>query len=170
MIWALYDWSLLYGKLSNNITMNKHFRSWIDEHELVYQFTFLFLEASFIFIPFLHCLSNYRSDGKEVMVDNKFLKANNPLLVTLLPIFIALFPFSAKVGDIIFSCMAVNQLLWTTSPLQSYNLTGKYVVMDSMSICSWSHVIFASLLTLCWNFVVASDSAGQPVQTFLGGW
>ncbi|RVW63410.1 Transposon Ty3-I Gag-Pol polyprotein [Vitis vinifera] len=50
---------------------------------------------------------------------------------------------------------------------ESYNLTGKYVVLDNRSICSWSHVIFAFLLMLCWNFVVSSDSPGQPVQTFL---
>ena len=85
-------------------------------------------------------------------------------------IFIALFLFSAAVGDVIFSCMSADQLLWTTSPFQSYNLTGKYVVLDNRSICSWSHVIFAFLLMLCWNFVVSSDSPGQPVQTFLGGW
>lgn len=52
----------------------------------------------------------YRSDGKEVMVDNKFLKANNPLLVSLF-IFIAFVRFGATVVDTIFSYMAVNQLL-----------------------------------------------------------
>lgn len=37
----------------------------------------------FIFNNEITCLLIIRSDGKEVMVDNRYLKANYPLLVTL---------------------------------------------------------------------------------------